>query len=70
MNGKVSALDCIRVIEARSLLESTDLPIDSIATRLGFISVQEFERLFLRLIRVKPGTLRNNKGKKRKNRLQ
>ena len=62
MNGIVSTLDCIKVIQAQSLLESTDIPIESIATRLGFMSVAEFEKLFLRITRVKPCSLRNGNG--------
>jgi len=70
MNGIVSTLDCIKVIQAQSLLESTDIPIESIATRLGFMSVVEFERLFLRITRIKPGSLRNGNGANNSSRRQ
>jgi transcriptional regulator GlxA family with amidase domain len=61
MKSGVSKLDCIKVIEARNLLESTSLPVESIAEMLGFRSPEHLERVFTQLNRITPEALRDGK---------
>jgi AraC-like DNA-binding protein len=53
-----STMDCLKIMEARKLIESTDIPIPEISNRLGFSSLDEFMRKFLWFERVKPEALR------------
>jgi len=66
MYVECSTLDCLRIIEARILIESTDLPIEEISSRLGFSNLEEFERKFQWLERVKPHMMRKGNGRSRK----
>lgn len=47
-----------RMLEARRLLQETELSISEIAYRVGFSSVQEFNRLFRRAYHTTPGQFR------------
>jgi transcriptional regulator GlxA family with amidase domain len=66
MYVECSTLDCLRIIEARILIESTDLPIEEIWRRLGFSNLEEFERKFQWLERAKPHMMRKGNGRSRK----
>jgi AraC-like DNA-binding protein len=50
----------IRVIKAKLLLEQTDLPIGSIAGKVGFDDINYFSRKFKQFCGVTPGRYRNN----------
>lgn len=63
MYDDISTLDYIKMISARSLLESTNLPVEAIARRLGYDSTDEFERKFLFVERKKASSFRNNRKK-------
>lgn len=47
-----------RIMEGQRLLRTSDLPVHEIANRVGFTSVQEFNRNFLRKIGVQPSLFR------------
>lgn len=66
MFTECSTLDCLRILEARILIESTEIPIEEISSRLGFSSLEEFESKFLWLERTKPQALRKANGRMRK----
>ncbi|MFQ6103669.1 MAG: helix-turn-helix domain-containing protein [Candidatus Glassbacteria bacterium] len=60
MDHDVSTLDYLKIMEARRLIVQTDLSIESIAKKLGFSTMEEFERKFRRLERKRPRTVRND----------
>jgi transcriptional regulator GlxA family with amidase domain len=49
----------IRVEAARNLLEASDMPVDSVATRTGFGSDETMRRAFLRVLGVGPAAYRD-----------
>lgn len=49
-----------RLVEGERLLRSTDMPIYEIAYAVGFSSVQEFNRLFLRKVGIQPSQFRRS----------
>ena len=59
MNGDISILDCLKILEARRLIEASDLPLDSIARKLGFSDLDEFQSKFFRIEGQKPLAIRN-----------
>jgi transcriptional regulator GlxA family with amidase domain len=48
----------VRVEAARNLLEASDMPVDSVATRTGFGSDETMRRAFLRVLGVGPAAYR------------
>jgi AraC-like DNA-binding protein/quercetin dioxygenase-like cupin family protein len=54
----ISYRNSLRLMEARKLIQTTDLTIHDIAYRVGFQSVQEFNRLFRRDTRCSPSQFR------------
>ena len=50
----------LRVAEARNLLESTDLPVEAIATRVGLASAVNLRRRFRALVGTTPGAYRQS----------
>ncbi|MBI5505072.1 MAG: helix-turn-helix domain-containing protein [Deltaproteobacteria bacterium] len=50
----------LRMDVARNLLETTTVPVDEIASRVGYADVAAFRRLFRRHIGLTPGTARGN----------
>ena len=50
----------LRIAEARSLLESTDLPVEAIATRVGLASAVNLRRRFRALVGTTPGAYRQS----------
>jgi transcriptional regulator GlxA family with amidase domain len=49
----------VRVEAARNLLEASDMPVDSVATRTGFGSDETMRRAFLRVLGVGPAAYRD-----------
>jgi transcriptional regulator GlxA family with amidase domain len=49
----------VRVEAARNLLESSDMPVESVATRTGFGSDETMRRAFLRVLGVGPAAYRD-----------
>ncbi|GAJ84687.1 putative AraC family transcriptional regulator [Nocardia brasiliensis NBRC 14402] len=47
-----------RITEARTLLETTDLPVESVARRAGLSSATNLRRRFLRALGTTPGAYR------------
>ncbi len=53
-------LTAIRLLEARKLLEETDLKLEEVASRCGFGSVSHFKQLFRQASGCTPGQYRKN----------
>ncbi|MCL6547586.1 MAG: AraC family transcriptional regulator [Alicyclobacillus sp.] len=48
---------------AKTLLETSDMPITEIAQRCGFVGIQEFDRVFKRIVGITPSQFRRTYGK-------
>jgi AraC family transcriptional activator FtrA len=51
-----------RVSAARALLEETDLPVETIAVRVGLSSATNLRRRFHRIVRTTPAAYRRSFG--------
>jgi transcriptional regulator GlxA family with amidase domain len=51
-----------RIERAKRLLETTNVPFDQIATRVGYEDVSSFRRLFMRASGIPPGNYRRRFG--------
>lgn len=56
----IEYVHALRIEKARDLLERFSLPVEEIATRVGYADVSYFRRLFRRKMGLSPGTYRRN----------
>lgn len=52
-------VNCLRLTEAKRLLEQTDMPISMVAYESGFGSIRNFNRLFEKYFNCSPKNIRN-----------
>ena len=53
-------VNCLRLKEAKRLLEQTDMPISELAYEAGFGSIRNFNRLFEKYFKCMPKDIRND----------
>jgi transcriptional regulator GlxA family with amidase domain len=54
-------VQALRIEEAKQLLETSDMPLDEIATEVGYVEPASFRRLFRKMVGISPSSYRRRR---------